>query len=165
MYWTRVWSHMYWTRVWSSWLGCTYQVFRVDQWTSLWRSQRADSEGGYKHHVNFWLSSSSAMVRAMVHSTILLRLQRLMIAPAAWFAEGCHIHNSIIRRGGVLCDVLVPCMHHYGSFCPWWRLERQPAPRSKPLPIMRCDHRPRHHQRNGRAPERGQRQPTRWILI
>jgi len=34
-----------------------------------------------------------------------------------------------------VCAVLVPCMHHDGSFCRGSSL-RQPAPRSEPLPIM-----------------------------
>jgi len=47
-----------------------------------------------------------------------------------------------------VCDVLVPCMHHYGAFCPGSRLGRQPATRSKPLPQITT-----HHSR-GRAPGR-----------
>ena len=33
---------MYWTRVWNSWLCCTYQVYRVNQWTSAgsWGERR-----------------------------------------------------------------------------------------------------------------------------
>jgi len=47
-----------------------------------------------------------------------------------------------------VCDLLVPCMHHDGAFCPGSRLERQPTPRFKPLPIMCWHHRPRYHQRS-----------------
>jgi len=46
-----------------------------------------------------------------------------------------------------VCDVL-PCMHHYGAFCPGSRFERQPTPHSKPLPIMCWHHRTHYHQRS-----------------
>ena len=45
-----------------------------------------------------------------------------------------------------MCNVPVPCMHHDAAICPGSSLGRQPVPRSKPLPIMCCDYRPRNHK-------------------
>ena len=55
--------------------------------------------------------------------------------------------------------MLVPCVHHDAAFCPGSRLGRQPAPHSKPLPIMCWDHRPRHRQHSKRALEEKTKTP------
>ena len=57
--------------------------------TSLWQSQRAE---GIQ-----WTSSDLLVLRQrnMAHNLILMQLQRLTIAPAAYFTKQCHIHNCM----------------------------------------------------------------------
>ena len=50
-------------------------------------------------------------------------------------------------------------MHHDGTFCPWSRLRRQPAPWSEHLAIMFWDHCPHYHQRSGERQEERTKTP------
>ena len=136
---------MYWSRVWNSWMCCTYQMHRVDQWTSLWRSQRAG--GGWSTSYQllvFWPTICHIIPHWCNHSA--WRSLLLYNSPS-----GVTYTTLWTRRRRVVRWYVVHCMHRNGAFCPGSRLGRQPAPRSKPLPIMWWDLCPRHHLCSDRA--------------